>query len=53
MWAATGRSHTGILLVHQVALPVLLLRFRAFQIRQQQTEFVNQVLWLPQPLEEK
>jgi hypothetical protein len=53
MWAATERSHTGILLVHQVALPVLLLRFRAFQIRHQQTEFVNQVLWLPQPLEEK
>jgi predicted nuclease of predicted toxin-antitoxin system len=53
MWAATGRSHTGIILVHQVALPVLLLRFLAFQIRHQQTEFVNQVLWLPQPLEEK
>ena len=53
MWAATGRSHTGILLVHQATLPVLLLRFRAFQIRHQQTEFVNQVLWLPQPLEEK
>lgn len=53
MWAASGRSHAGILLVHQVALPVLLLRFRAFQIRYQQTEFVNQVLWLTQPLEEK
>jgi hypothetical protein len=53
MWAASGRSHAGILLVHQVALPVLLLRFRAFQIRYQQTEFVNQVLWLPPALEEK
>lgn len=53
MWAASGRSHAGILLVHQMALPVLLLRFRAFQIRYQQTEFVNQVLWLPPPLEEK
>jgi len=53
MWAAAGRSHAGILLVHQVALPVLLLRFRAFQIRHQQTEFLNQVLWLPPPLEEK
>jgi len=53
MWAATGRRHTGILLVHQVALPVLLLRSRAFQIPHQQTEFINQVLWLPQPLEEK
>ena len=53
MWAASGRSHAGILLVHQVALPVLLLRFRAFQIRYQQTELVNQVPWLPSPLEEK
>lgn len=53
MWAASGRSHAGILLVHQMTLPVLLLRFRAFQIRYQQSEFVNQVLWLPPPLEEK
>lgn len=53
MWAAAGRSHAGILLVHQVALRVLLFRFRAFQLRYQHIEFVNQVLWLPPPLEEK
>ena len=53
IWAASGRSHAVILLVHQMALPILLLRFRAFQIRYQQTEFINQVLWLPPPLEEK
>jgi predicted nuclease of predicted toxin-antitoxin system len=53
MWVTAGRSHAGILLVHQMALPALLLRFRAFQIRYQQAEFVNQVLWLPPPLEEK
>jgi hypothetical protein len=41
------------LLVHQMALQILLLRFRAFQIRYQQTEFINQVLWLLPPLEEK
>lgn len=52
-WVTAGRSHAGILLVHQVALPVLLLRFRAFLIRYQQTEFINQVFWLPPPLEEK
>jgi hypothetical protein len=44
MWAASGRSHVGILFVHQMALSVLLLCFRAFQIRCQQTNFVNQVL---------
>ncbi|MDN5941805.1 MAG: DUF5615 family PIN-like protein [Nitrospira sp.] len=53
MRAVAGRSHAGILLVHQVTLPVLLLRFRAFQVRYRQTEFINQVLWLPPPLEEK
>lgn len=53
IWAAAGQSHAGILLVHQMALPVLLLRCRAFLIRYQQTEFINQVLWLPPPLEEK
>lgn len=53
VWATAGRRHAGILLVHQVPLPTLLLRFRAFQIRYGQTEFDNQVLWLPPPLEEK
>lgn len=53
MWIASGQSHAGILLVHQVALPVLLLRFRAFLFHYQQTEFTNQVLWLPPPLEGK
>lgn len=51
-WAAAGRSHDGILLVRQATLPVLILRYRAFQIRYQQTEFSNQTLWLPPPLEE-
>ena len=53
MWAAARRNHAGILLVHQAGLSVLLLRFRAFQFRHQQAEFLNQILWLPPPLEEK
>ena len=52
-WTAAGRTHRGILLVHQAPLSVLTLRYRAFQIRHQQTEFLNQVLWLPPPLEVK
>lgn len=53
IWTAADRRHAGILLVHQLPLPILLLRFRAFQIRWRQAEFANQVLWLPPPLEEK
>lgn len=50
-WAEAGRSHAGILLVHQAPLPVLILRFRAFHIRHQLAKFSNQVLWLPPPFE--
>lgn len=52
-WSAARRPHAGILLAHQVPLRELILRFRAFLLRYQTTDFSNQVLWLPPPFEDK
>ncbi|WP_447977989.1 DUF5615 family PIN-like protein [Candidatus Nitrospira bockiana] len=52
-WNAARRTHAGILLAHQLPLRELILRFRAFLLRYPTTDFSNQVLWLPPPLENK
>ncbi len=52
-WNTARRTHAGIVLAHQVPLRELVLRFHAFRLRYHTTDFSNQVLWLPPPLETK
>lgn len=52
-WHASHRTHAGILLAHQVPLRELILRFRAFLLRYQESDVSNRVLWLPPALEDK
>ncbi|MCP9474076.1 MAG: DUF5615 family PIN-like protein [Nitrospira sp.] len=52
-WNKAHRAHAGILLAHQAPLRELILRFRAFLLRYHATDFSNQALWLPPPLENK
>jgi predicted nuclease of predicted toxin-antitoxin system len=52
-WAVAGRTHAGILLAHQLSLRELILRFRAFLLRDPFLDYTNQILWLPPVLQEK
>ncbi len=52
-WSIAGHTHAGILLAHHLPLPKLILRFRAFLLRNPSLDFSNQILWLPPILEEK
>jgi hypothetical protein len=46
-------THAGILLAHQLSLRELILRFRAFLLRDPFLDYTNQILWLPPVLQEK
>jgi predicted nuclease of predicted toxin-antitoxin system len=51
-WHSAGETHAGILLAHQAPLRQLILRFRAFLLRDPPTDLSNAVLWLPPALED-
>ncbi|MEW6542303.1 MAG: DUF5615 family PIN-like protein [Nitrospirota bacterium] len=48
-WGQAGRSHSGIILSHQVPYRVLVKRLHSFLSTYQGADLTDQVLWLPPP----
>ncbi|MEZ4523664.1 MAG: DUF5615 family PIN-like protein [Thermomicrobiales bacterium] len=46
-WAASNRSHFGILLVHQIEISQLIARMMAFLSYANALQIFNATLWLP------
>lgn len=50
-WQEAGRSHSGIILAHQMSHQTLVKRLEAFLLSYRATDPTDQVLWLPPPRE--
>ncbi len=46
-WHATGRSHAGIILSKELAIPELIRRLHRFITHYATTDLTNCVIWLP------
>ncbi|MGE0642594.1 MAG: DUF5615 family PIN-like protein [Nitrospira sp.] len=46
-WHETGRSHNGIILSKELALPDLIRRLHRFITQYHTMDFTNRVVWLP------
>ena len=46
-WHETGRSHAGIILSKELAIPVLIRRLHRFITQYATTDLTNCVFWLP------